>query len=450
MKELLFSCESERIALENVLAFNQIRKCDEGINRYNEEIEDLKNEVRDILSNEGIKESYIDLIANYKNELKNLDTSKFREKELDSKIKCNDEKINGFNLKIKELESELESLKRIIFDSDDAKVIVETQNKIETNNRRLSDLYDLVENLNNDNTSLLIEKEFNKNKNFESDFNAPEIVKVEISNELQKVSNEFDEVIKSLELSVREDIEFCMKKISNREKEIAKFEDRRSNIISEYPEAVEMDFCDELDKLDALFEELDSCFEIDSCDCGECNCDCCSLSDECNCGDDCDCDESCECGCQDVDDETSEEITNDEDSEDENVEITTDMVQVESIEKPNIELKEVAEASNLVEEDDEIEEAEEVEVDESNSFSTIGSVPYIFSEGESLESIAEKVYPSKDCWEAIYNYNKEEIDSYLTANGISNDPESIKTLAGDKYLFAGIQLNIPTDANYKG
>ena len=140
------------------------------------------------------------------------------------------------------------------------------------------------------------------------------------------------------------------------------------------------------------------------------------------------------------------------------------MVHVESIEKPEIELKEVEEASELMSEDNsevvidendeytnvEFDDSEDIEIDDSNSFSTIGSVPYIFSEGESLESIAEKVYPSKDCWKAIYNYNKEEIDSYLTANGISSDEDSIKTLAADKYLFAGIQLNIPTDANYKG
>lgn len=459
MKELLFSCQSERIAFENVLAFNQIRKCDEGINKYNEEIKELKEEIRDILGSEGIEENYVELISNYKKELKELDTSKVREKELEKKIKCNDEKINGFNLKIKELESELESMKRVIFDSDDAKVIVETQNKIEVTNKRLSDLYDLVENLNNDNTTILIEKEFLKTRSMESDFNTPEMIKVEISNELQRISIEFEEVIKSLELSIREDIEFCMKKISNREKEIAKFEDRKSNIISEYPDAVDMDFYDELDKLDSLFEELDSCFEVDECACDDCNCescDCCAV-EECDCEDDCDCDETCDCGCQD--EECSEEDDTEDDLEEEyedasNVQVTTDMVHVESIEKPNIELREVSEASELIEEKEEVEEVseeqEETVVDESNSFSTIGSVPYIFSEGESLESIAEKVYPSKECWEAIYNYNKEEIDNYLTANGISNDSESIKTLAADKYLFAGIQLNIPTDANYKG
>ena len=38
MKELLFSCKSEKNALENVLAFNQIRKCDENIIKYDEPI----------------------------------------------------------------------------------------------------------------------------------------------------------------------------------------------------------------------------------------------------------------------------------------------------------------------------------------------------------------------------------------------------------------------------
>lgn len=453
MKELLFSCKSEKNALENVLAFNQIRKCDEGINKYSEEIKELKSEIKSILEKNGIEENYIDLIANYKKDLKELDTSKERALELDKKIKCNDEKLSGFNAKIKELESDLETMKRVIFDSDEPKIIVETQNKIEITNNRLSDLYDLVETVNNDNTTLVIEKEFIKNRTIESDFNTPEVIKVEISNELQRINIEFEEVIKNLELSVRENVEFCMKKISNREKEIARFEDRKSNIIAEYPESLEMDFCDELDKLDNLFGELDSCFEVDSCDCEECDCDCCDAGcceTECHCEDDCDCDDNCDCGCQE------EEVLESSDEEDgyvlpEDVDITTDMVQVESIEKPNLELREVKEASELMEEEVEKDTKEEdVRVDESNTFSTIGSVPYIFSEGESLESIAEKVYPSKECWEAIYNYNKEEIDNYLTANGISNDLESIKTLAADKYLFAGIQLNIPTDSNYKG
>jgi len=474
MKELLFSCKSEKLALENVLAFNQIRKCDEGIDKYNEEIVELKEEIRDILKGEGITENYVDLISNYKREIKELDTGKSRVMELDKKIKCNEEKIDGFNIKIKELESELEAMKRVIFDSDDAKVIVETQNKIELTNKRLSDLYDLVENLNNDNTTILIEKEFIKNKSFESDFNTPEVVKVEISNELERITIEFENVIKELDLAVREDIEFCMKKINNREKEIAKFEDRKYNIIAEYPDAEDLDFDSEIDKLDNLFEELDSCFgDFCSGDCSgcagcdhdelECGCD----IDACSCGEECECtlENNCGCSCA-IEKDIEEDIDNEEDLIDaKDVDITTDMVHVESIEKPEIELKEVEEASELMSEDNsevvidendeeeinvEFDDSEDIEIDDSNSFSTIGSVPYIFSEGESLESIAEKVYPSKDCWEAIYNYNKEEIDSYLTANGISCDEDSIKTLAADKYLFAGIQLNIPTDANYKG
>ena len=475
MKELLFSCKNEKIALENVLAFNQIRKCDEVINKYNEEILDLKEEISDLLDEQNITEDYVDLISNYKKELKELDTGKTRMLELDKKIKCNDEKINGFNVKIKELESDLESMKRIIFDSEDAKIIVDTQNKIEITNRRLSDLYELVENLNNDNTTLLIEKEFIRNRSFESEFNTPEVLKVEISNELQRVSLEFERVIHDLDLAVREDIEFCMKKISNREKEIAKYEDRKSNIVAEYPEALDLDFDEEIDKLNNLFDELDSCFSDvcagDCCECSGCHHD---LECDCECGDECDCTEEDNCGCiapveeeivltEEVEETESEEF---EDVESEEIVIDNDMVEVDSIEKPDIEFKEVNETSELivdessVEENDDIEENEEIDVkyddseeiieEDSNNFSTIGSVPYIFSEGESLESIAEKVYPSKDCWEAIYHYNKEEIDSYLTANGISNDAESIKTLASDKYLFAGIQLNIPTDANYRG
>lgn len=463
MKELLFSCKSEKNALENVLAYNQIRKCDEGINKYNEEIKDLKLEISNILEEQGIGENYIETISNYKKEIKELDTSKGRVLELDKRIKCNDEKINGFNVKIKELESDLEDMKRIIFDSDEAKVIVETQNKIELTNKRLSDLYELVENLNNDNTTLLIEKEFIKNRSFESEFNTPEVIKVELSNELQKVSIEFERIIQDLDLAVREDIEFCMKKINNREREIAKFEDRKASIISEYPDALDMDFDKEIDKLDNLFGELDSCFETCGCDCDECDhgsCECGCCDEICECGEECDCTLENNCGC--IDQDVEEKVTEDyeEEIEDEDELITTDMVKVESIEKPEIELREVEEASEEIAEvtyEDEIKEEiqyddseESEEVNEENSFSTIGSVPYVFSEGESLESIAEKVYPSKECWEAIYNYNKEEIDSYLTANGISCDEESIRTLASDKYLFAGIQLNIPTDANYKG
>ena len=79
----------------------------------------------------------------------------------------------------------------------------------------------------------------------------------------------------------------------------------------------------------------------------------------------------------------------------------------------------------------------------------IESVSYVLSDGESLMNIAEKVYPSKDNWEAIYYFNKDAIDKYLVSNGISNDFDTIKELASDTSLFTGIKLEIPTDYNYK-
>ena len=73
----------------------------------------------------------------------------------------------------------------------------------------------------------------------------------------------------------------------------------------------------------------------------------------------------------------------------------------------------------------------------------------MLSDGESLANIAEKVYPSKDNWEAIYYFNKDAIDKYLVSNGISNDFDTIKELSTDTSLFTGIKLEIPTDYNYK-
>ena len=55
MNELLFSCQSDRLSLENILAYNQIKKCDKGIEKYCEEISLLKKEISDILSSQGIK-----------------------------------------------------------------------------------------------------------------------------------------------------------------------------------------------------------------------------------------------------------------------------------------------------------------------------------------------------------------------------------------------------------
>lgn len=442
MNELLFSCKSEKKALENILAYNQIKKCDEVIAKYNREIADLKKEINAILKSQDINENYIDIISGYKSQLKGMENEASRMKELDATIKTNDDKIKGFNLKIKEMESELESLKRVIFDSDDAKVIVDTQNQIEVLNKRIEDLYDLVENINTDNTTALLEIEFLKTSKLEDSFEATDVAKVEISNELHRISAEFTDVIKDLELSVREDIEFCTKKITNREKEIAKFEDRKSNIVAEFSDALDLDYISEMEKLSTLFSELEL-YKYDEAE----------KVEEVAITEDFEpiYEDSNEVNIFDQPEVNEEEL--DEDSTTEDVNIETDMVKIESIEKPDLEFKEISEASKLMEDEEEVEKEEiknEIEVDNSNSFSTIGSVPYIFSEGESLESIAEKVYPSKECWQAIYYYNKEEIDSYLTANGMSNDFETVETLASDKYLFAGIQLNIPTDANYRG
>lgn len=450
MNELLFSCICEKEALENILAFNQIKKCDEGISRYKREIAELSDKISTILRDNDIVDNYMEVISKYKEQLKNIENSGIRKEELNTRIKENDEKIKGFNVKIKEMESELESLKRVVFDSDDAKVIFDTQKEIETLNKRLEDLYALVESLNNDSTAATIELEFIKTQNGNG-LEDNDILRIEVNNELNKTSLEFEEAIKDLELSVREDIEFCMKKIANREKEITKFENRKSNIIAEFPDSLNLDYVQEMKKLENLFEELDISNNNQSETIEDKQEDNVEEEEVSNIFD-----------TPENDDYSYEEPDMEEDNDEEStdIDVETDMVKVESIEKPDLEFKEVSNAADLMEdqtEEDFKEEVEnhneedtEIEVDKSNSFSTIGSVPYIFSEGESLESIAEKVYPSKDCWEAIYNYNKEEIDRYLTANGINNDFETIKTLASDKYLFAGIQLNIPTDSNYRG
>lgn len=453
MNELLFSCQSDRLSLENILAYNQIKKCDKGIEKYCEEISLLKKEISDILASQGIKENYVEIISKYKEQLKNIESNESRSKELDYQIKINDEKINNFNLKIKELEAELEELKRNVFEANDAKEIVDSQNEIESVSKKLVDLYDLVENVSNDNTANLIELEFIKNKG-DSSIETNDLEKVELSNELHRISVEFDDVVRELELSVRENIEFCMKKINNREKEIVKYEDRKSNIVAEYPKSLNLDYQSEFAKLSNLFDELglqnssvvekstsfDSSLEkTEEIKTEEKLVEPEQIKEETNIFD-----------IPEEEEEVKEEKVEDE-IEEEPTHIENDMIKVESIEKPDIELKEVEEASQDVQQEEPLEEddSDDVSVDNS-SFSTIGSVPYIFSEGESLESIAEKVYPSKDCWEAIYNYNKEEINSYLTANGMSCDDETIKALASDKYLFAGIQLNIPTDCNYRG
>ena len=436
MKELLFSSTTEREALENVLAFNQIRKCEEVIDKYEREIGELREEISAIIKSEEISKDYVELITKVKDQLKGISSSSTRLKEIDSVMKNNDDRVKEFDYTIKELESELESLKRLVFESDDASVIEETQAEIDTLSSRLSDLYELVQSINNSNTAYMIEEELIKADN---NTNYTDNTKVELSNELRKLYTEFESEIETLDLPVREDIEFCMKKIKNREAEIARYEARKDSIVATYPDALDLDFELEMTKLDELLEEL-SLLGVDS-----------YYPDDFEEDDDTNIFDSAD---EVVDEEQEDQgpvLEDDSDSEpNKDLKDTVDngMVRVESVEKPSIDLKEIDE--DVEDTDDSIENEEDVLVDNSSSFSTIGSVPYIFSEGESLESIAEKVYPSKDCWEAIYNYNKEEINSYLTANGMSTDPETIKTLASDKYLFAGIQLNIPTDSNYRG
>ena len=51
MNELLFESVIEKEALENLLALNQIKKCDDEINRYTEEIKELNSEMTSILRN---------------------------------------------------------------------------------------------------------------------------------------------------------------------------------------------------------------------------------------------------------------------------------------------------------------------------------------------------------------------------------------------------------------
>jgi len=165
MKELLFSSTTEREALENVLAFNQIRKCEEVIDKYEREIGELREEISAIIKSEEISKDYVELITKVKDQLKGISSSSTRLKEIDSVMKNNDDRVKEFDYTIKELESELESLKRLVFESDDASVIEETQAEIDTLSSRLSDLYELVQSINNSNTAYMIEEELIKADN---------------------------------------------------------------------------------------------------------------------------------------------------------------------------------------------------------------------------------------------------------------------------------------------
>ena len=265
--------------------------------------------------------------------------------------------------------------------------------------------------------------------------------------DLEKITNEFNSAIEALDLPVRENIEFCQKKIKNREIEIEKYNEIKNSVIEAYPNSIGLDLTSAYKDIENLLCEL-------------------SLSHECinvcekNIFDEEEIEDTVEVT---IEEETEEPVIEDEpkDIKDEMVFVDEEETQEEVVEEPT---EEVAVEETAVETEEKIEEEtpvveepvaeatieepvetaeEEVENEE------IGSVSYVLSDGESLENIAEKVYPSRDNWEAIYYFNKETIDKYLVSNGISNDFDTMKELASDTSLFSGIKLEIPTDYNYK-
>ena len=397
MRELLFESLVEKEALENLLALNQIKKCDNIINKYESEIEEQKNEMIKILKNEDIDETYIEKINKYKNIIHNMDDEIDKINQLEIEIKNNEERINEFQEKILEIEKNIENLKKEIFDATDPSKVIECQNELDSENERLNDLNDILTGLISDNTPLLIEKEYLSAKNTDFDFNIPSYQKEDISNDLDQITLNFNESFEKLDLPVRENIEFCQKKIKNRELEIEKYNNRKNCIIEEYPNAINLDINKTYEELNNLLNELGLFKELNK----------------------------------------VEEKNMFDEEEDETYNIPIE----EEIESSLVENKE---------EDTLKEEVNEEIKEEENKNEDIESVSYELSDGESLALIAEKVYPSKDDWEAIYYFNKENIDRYLISNGISNDFETIKELAEDTSLFAGLKLEIPTDYNYRG
>ena len=431
MKELLFDSLIEKEALENILALNQIRKCDAEIEKYTEEIKEQNEEMMKILKDEDIDEGYVEKIHKYKNLLTNMDGDSGRITELEQTIEENENRINEFQEKIKEIEDRLEELKKEIFETNDPSKVIECQNEIENNNVRLNDLNDILNGLISDNTPLLIEKEYLAAKNSDFDFNVPSYNKKEISADLESITSEFNAAIEKLDLPVRENIEFCQKKIRNREIEIEKFNERKNQVIEAYPNSITFDLDGAYNNIANLLEEL------------ELNHGCICVPEK-NIFDE---EETVEEEIETPVVEAKEEVVVEEPKElkDEMVLLENEEPEEEIVEEPIAEEK-VVEEPAVVEETT----AEEASVEEeSTDNDEIGSVSYVLSDGESLVNIAEKVYPSKDNWEAIYYFNKETIDKYLVSNGISNDFDTIKELASDTSLFTGIKLEIPTDYNYK-
>lgn len=432
MNELLFGEIKEKEALENILALNQIKKCDKEIEKYTNEIKEQNEKMINILKDEDIDETYIEKIHKYKNLLNNMDGENGRINELTDLISSNEERINDFQNKISEIENKIEELKKEIFETNDPSRVIECQNEIENNNVRLNDLNDILNHLISDNTPLLIEKEYLTAKNGDLDFNVPNYNKNEITSDLEKITKEFNEAIEKLDLPVRENIEFCQKKINNREIEIDKYNNRKNEVINAYPNSVKLDVEKAYEDIKDLLEELKLSHNVEK-------------INENNI----------------FDQEEREEEPKLEEKEitpEEPTDLKDEMTLLEETEEPtdtkevivenNKENMEVP-VDNKTEESIEINKETEEPKEEPKNEEEIESVSYVLSDGESLMNIAEKVYPSKDNWEAIYYFNKEIIDKYLVSNGISSDFDTIKELASDTSLFTGIKLEIPTDYNYK-
>lgn len=434
MKELLFGNNIEKEALENILALNQIKKCDKEIEKYTNEIKIQNDEMKKILKDEDIDEECVEKIHKYKNLLNNMNEDNGRISELNEKVSENESKINDYQKQIDELNNKSEELKKEIFETDNSEKIIDCQNEIENNNVKLNELNEILDKLISDNTPLMIEREYLVAKNSDYDFNIPNYNKKEISTDLEKLTKEFNDAIERLDLPIRENIEFCQKKIKNREIEIDKFNKRKSEVMEAFPDAIKTDISIAMSNLKDLLGELDLTYGT-------------IVVEEKNIFDEeptTDEPEETEKVEETVVEEPKEDIKDEIsslDNEEEITEATTD----ESEETKKVE-EEVIEPEDIPTIKEETTDEEPVVPEKEEE---IGSVSYVLSDGESLANIAEKVYPSKDNWEAIYYFNKDAIDKYLVSNGISNDFDTIKELSTDTSLFTGIKLEIPTDYNYK-
>ncbi len=443
MIELLFENIKEKEALENLLALNQIKKCDKEIDKYSNEINKLNEEMESILKNENIDETYVDKIHKYKKLLSKMDGDAGRLSEIDKQIREIESKITGYENEIKEVEVKLDQLKDEIFITDEPSKVIECQNEIENYNVKLNDLNEILNSLISENTPLMIEKEYLIAKNNDYDLNIPNYNKEDISKDLDRLSKDFENAINKLDLPIRENIEFCQKKITNRELEIDKFTERKNNVMNAYPNAISLNVDSALDDLKDLLSDLNlnGPKEVKKEEVKE------NKPKEKK--------EKVE---KDIKEEISlfeedNEIKPLEEKQEEKEEIKELVEEPKKdieIPKEEIEIKEEPKIEPQEEKPTEVETSKiDVETNNENKDEEIGSVSYVLSEGESLANIAEKVYPSKDNWEAIYYFNKDSIDKYLVSNGISNDFDTIKTLAEDTSLFTGIKLEIPTDYNYK-